>query len=108
MSTRFVVMIYDREDYGGAVATWWSRELPRFLVSADVTIVTKHPEGERVRVRSLWQRECATLDDARACVPAGGAYFDRTGNTPSPMTPLEGWRFSAEPPAPDALQDAAR
>jgi hypothetical protein len=98
----FYALLYDHLDYAGGPAPGWTRGAtlnaalgePRFVVCA-----ARRSDGA-----TLWARGADTHDAARSLVPPGGVYFDRTGNTPSPMVPIEGWRFDAEPPAPAELQ----
>lgn len=96
----FEVLLYDRDDYAGhrAPESVMPRTGPRYGVRA-------------VRVSNgatLWTGRAETHDAARALVPPGGAYFDRTGNWPSPMVPIEGWRFDVEPPIPPDPREVAR
>ena len=87
-----VVMIYDREDYGGerAPESVLPSTGPRFCVSA----------VDALSQRLLWLRRTTSIEEARSFVPRGGAYFDRSTNWPSPMVPVEGWRFDTVIDAP--------
>lgn len=97
------VLLYDLERYGGEDrAPGYKRgDVPRFLLNA----YYRQP-GKTFHV-FLWADSAATLEEARARVPDGGAYFDRTGNYPSPMVPIEGWRFECRPPEPPRTEQAA-
>lgn len=87
-----VVMIYDREDYGGerAPESILPRVGSRFLVSA----------VDALSGRGLWSRRATSIEEARSFVPRGGAHFDRSTNWPCPMVPVEGWRFDTVIDAP--------
>lgn len=90
-----MVLLYDLERYGGES---WAPRYKRGIVRFSLVAWSKHPGS--LFSSPIWSVTAASLTAARAMVPTGGRYFDRTGNWPSPMVPLEGWWFDCEPAMP--------
>jgi len=93
----YVVLLYDRKRYAGEK---WDPGFRPGMAQFGVSAFGRKPE--RLFHDMVWSFACATYEEARAMVPAGGVYFDRSGNYPSPMVPAEGWYFDDEPPCPSA------
>ena len=90
-----MVLLYDAERYAG------ENRAPGYqlgMVRFSLTAFTRSPGAPFHRM--IWAAAAVTLDEARAKVPTGGTYFDRSKNWPSPMVPLEGWYFDSAPSEP--------
>ena len=95
---RFAVLLYDMERYAG------ENRAPDYVKGRDhrfgLAAYRKSLPPEQFSLRLLWTVWVDTYDDARRMVLDGGLYFDRTGNYPSPMVPIEGWAYDIEPSCP--------
>ena len=89
------VLLYDLEDYAGA---GWAPRYKRGDIRFFLNAYTRLPGA--LFHSLIWTASAHTLEEARAKVPLGGVYFDRTRNWPSPMVPIEGWYFEREPERP--------
>lgn len=90
----FLVLLYDLESYGGTGrAPWYRRGDTRFFLNAYA-----RRAGQLFHALA-WTASAETIARARSLVPSGGVYFDRTGNFPSLMVPIEGWRWNSVAPA---------
>lgn len=82
------VLLYDLENYGGAGrAPGYRPGDVRFFLNA----YSRQPGAPFASL--IWTASATTYDEALTLVPSGGRRFDRTGNFPSPMVPVEGWRY---------------
>lgn len=93
----FMVLLYDLERYGGetrAPLSVYPLGARRFYLNA----FGRQP-GQLFHTL-LWNRGAESHAHARGLVPAGGDYFDRSKNFPSPMVPIEGWLYDAAPAEP--------
>lgn len=98
----FVVLLYDLERYAGEErAPNYRPGDTRFFLAA----FARRPG--RMFHDLTWTASGKTHGEALRSVPVGGARFDRTGNSPSPMVPVEGWRFAQEPLPPVTEETAA-
>ena len=92
---RFAVLLYDMERYAG------EKMAPNYIKGRDLRFglaaYRKSLHTEPYSLRLLWTAWFQTYDEARRMVEPGGLYFDRTGNHPSPMVPIEGWAYDIEP-----------
>lgn len=103
-ANRYVVLLYDNERYAGEnrAPHYVNGRDPRFGLAA----YRKSLPPEPWSLRLLWSISANTYDEARRMVQPGGLYFDRTGNHPSPMVPIEGWAYDIEPPCPQHREAA--
>jgi hypothetical protein len=96
-----LVLLYDLERYAGErFEPNYKRGDLRFFLNG----FTREPG--RMFHTMIWGASASTIEEAYSKVPPGGVHFDRTGNWPSPMVPVEGWYYESAPSRPPEEQRA--